>query len=303
MDKVTILLSTYNGEKYLEEQLNSLFLQKEVDFNVLVRDDGSTDNTLKILNNYKNNYLNFDYYLGKNIGPCKSFLDLICKSGDSDYYAFCDQDDVWDDDKLIIAIKKLKELDNSKPLLYHSNLRVTDKNLNFIRLSHIKYREQKNKYSALIENLATGCTVVFNRKAKEYIINKIPDYCIMHDYWLYLVCKFFGETIYDFEPHLSYRQHDKNTIGTYSKKNISYIKKITNNLINYKKEKYIENVKSFYKVFFDKFYDKEKEIIINLINSKQSFYSRMKMLLGRDIHASSKVNEISYRLALIANIL
>ena len=303
MNKVTILLSTYNGEKYLEEQLNSLFLQKKVDFNILARDDGSTDNTLKILNNYKNNYLNFNYYLGKNIGPCKSFLDLICKSGDSDYYAFCDQDDVWDDDKLIIAIKMLKELDNSKPLLYHSNLRVTDKNLNFIRLSHIKYREQKNKYSALIENLATGCTVVFNRKAKEYIINKIPDYCIMHDYWLYLVCKFFGETIYDFEPHLDYRQHEKNTIGTYCKKNISYLEKIFNNLKKYKEEKYIENAKNFYKVFSNLFSSKDKEIILSFINLKQSFSSRIKLFFNRDIHTSSKINEISYRLALIANIL
>ena len=95
MNKILILMSTYNGEKYLSEQLNSLLLQENVNIKILIRDDGSTDNTHKILNFYSSNYPNISWYTGENKGPALSFMDLLFNAPESDYYAFCDQDDVW----------------------------------------------------------------------------------------------------------------------------------------------------------------------------------------------------------------
>ena len=95
MKKVQVLLSTYNGEKYLKEQLDSIIAQKGVDVHILARDDGSKDDTIKILEGYEN----IDIIKGSNIGVCKSFFELINKSGEYDYYSFADQDDVWDCDR------------------------------------------------------------------------------------------------------------------------------------------------------------------------------------------------------------
>lgn len=95
MKTVSVLLSTYNGEKYLREQLDSLLVQQGVDLRIIARDDGSKDTTVEILKEYAGKDTRVSFFEGKNVGPAQSFFDLIMKSPDSDYYAFCDQDDVW----------------------------------------------------------------------------------------------------------------------------------------------------------------------------------------------------------------
>ena len=101
MDKVQVLLSTYNGEKYLQEQIESIIRQEDVEISLLIRDDGSCDKTIEIIENLKRKNSNIIYYSGNNLGPARSFMDLINKSGNFDYYAFSDQDDVWKSKKLI----------------------------------------------------------------------------------------------------------------------------------------------------------------------------------------------------------
>ena len=133
-------MSTFNGEKYLQEQLNSLFNQENIKLDILVRDDNSTDKTKEILDR---NHIK--WYTGKNLKPAKSFFDLIKKSGDFEYYAFCDQDDVWDNKKLYIAIKKLEKCNNNKPseledkvIFINAKNEVTRKNAeSYLEESHI----------------------------------------------------------------------------------------------------------------------------------------------------------------------
>ena len=127
MKIVCVLLSTYNGEKYLKEQLDSVLNQKDITLNFLVRDDGSTDSTIDILKQYEKEG-KIKLIVGKNIGYKKSFYELAKLAPLSDYYAFCDQDDVWDDDKLITAVNMLERENNSIPLLYFSALRVVNNN-------------------------------------------------------------------------------------------------------------------------------------------------------------------------------
>lgn len=117
---VCVLLSTYNGEKYLEEQLNSLIKQEDVELRILVRDDGSKDRTHEILDKWqKRGHIN--WYEGKNKGAAQSFMDLIYNAPEADYYAFCDQDDVWLPEKLKVAIDKIRESNEAMPCMYISS--------------------------------------------------------------------------------------------------------------------------------------------------------------------------------------
>nr|WP_303104047.1 glycosyltransferase [Megamonas funiformis] len=153
-------MSTYNGENYLEEQIESLRKQKDVDIKILVRDDGSKDNTVKILEKYKKEGI-LDFYKGNNVGYAKSFLHLLTNNIEADYYAFCDQDDVWLPDKLIKAIEKINE--NEKPSLYASALKRVDENLKFLGIQSFKNLKLTLGAEFTRHRLA-GCTFVFNKR-------------------------------------------------------------------------------------------------------------------------------------------
>ena len=128
METVCVLMSTYNGEKYLQEQLDSIINQVGVNVRILVRDDGSTDSTTDILNNYKREgYL--DWYSGTNLKSARSFMDLVNRAPESEYYAFSDQDDYWLPTKLQVAVNVLKSADSRKSALYYSRTTLVDENL------------------------------------------------------------------------------------------------------------------------------------------------------------------------------
>ena len=160
MKTVCVLLSTYNGEKYLREQIESLLSQIGVKIIIVARDDGSHDDTISILAEYEKKITYFHYLVGENVGPAQSFFMLMQQAPKADYYAFCDQDDVWDKDKLIIAVDMLEKESPVTPNMYYSNLRIVDQNLTFYRFSHEKPHIQKDRYCVLTENMATGCTYV-----------------------------------------------------------------------------------------------------------------------------------------------
>ena len=214
--RILVLLSSYNGEKYLGEQIDSLLSQEDVDLSILVRDDSSSDKTISLIEYYSKLYPNIYLIKGSNCGSALSFMNLLYKANasfcDYDYFAFCDQDDVWLPDKLKVAIDIIKKMDEEKPCLYLGSYQMVDGNLNIIPTSHKS--PSLDMVSAFVSNPATGCTMVFNRLLLEAVATKHPDYVIMHDYWVYLVCLAIGgDVYYDQIPHLLYRQHDHNVIG------------------------------------------------------------------------------------------
>lgn len=212
MDKVTILLSTYNGERYLREQIDSLLKQSGVDISILVRDDGSNDATQSILNEYQTKGL-IHWYTGDNLRPAHSFFDLMKSAPLSEYYALCDQDDVWDSDKLIIAVNALK-MKGFTPALYCSNTRLVNSDLQELNVSR-KWCTGKFTES-LFHTPVTGCTCVFNKQLMLKFRCASPNYVHMHDWWLYVVCTAFnGFVCFDETPHMSYRQHSNNVIGAH----------------------------------------------------------------------------------------
>ena len=211
--KVTVLLSTYNGSKFLQQQLNSLYEQTYPDIRILVRDDGSSDSTRSILESEQSKGC-IDILEGhSNLGPALSFFKLLrnAASTETEYVAFCDQDDVWNPYKIAHAVSALTEVAGSCPAMYCSRLEIVDEHL-----KHIGYTEMPGKVgfgNALVENVAVGCTIVLNRKAIDLIGENLPSKVLIHDWWCYLVLACFGEIIFNNSADIKYRQHGSNTIG------------------------------------------------------------------------------------------
>jgi len=219
LDRVDILLSTYNGEAYIKDQLDSIFDQSYKNIRVVVRDDGSCDRTLEIVKEYDVEIL--EAY--ENLGAKMSFaalLEYALNSSNSKYFMFADQDDVWSSDKVQKSIDRIKEFEKentkSMPLLIHSNLRVVDENLKIMDSSFWHYSQidpAKNSFNRLLlQNTVTGCTMLINRELA-YLALPIAPEAIMHDWWIALVAAKFGKIVALKESTMDYRQHSSNDTG------------------------------------------------------------------------------------------
>lgn len=211
--KVAVLMSTYNGEKYIEEQVSSILDQDFENFTLIIRDDGSTSqrfiNCLKRLKKIDKRII---VLFGKNIGVKASFLKLLEVYGEYDYMAFADQDDYWYPRKLSTAINLLKRNQN-KPSIYFSGSEITNEHLDIIG-KHTISNYKNDIRNILCQNQAAGCTMIFNKPIANYaLITKQFSEIYMHDWWLMIIGSFFGEVIYDEEVQIKYRQHSNNALG------------------------------------------------------------------------------------------
>lgn len=208
---VTVVLAAYNGEKYLRQQIDSLLRQEGVQLKILVRDDGSTDGTISILEEYKTKG-QLEWYTGEHLNVQKGYLNLLKNAPESEYYAFCDQDDVWDYDKLLIAVTELENLPKGKPSMYYCGQRLVDENLKLLSTHKIS-ADRSPHANFLISNVA-GCTTVFNRVLLDAVNSVEPEFILMHDSWVFKVCLALGGSyIADPSAHIDYRQHGGNVAG------------------------------------------------------------------------------------------
>ncbi len=291
---VTVVMASYNGGKFISEQLNSLLRQKGVDINILVRDDGSTDNTIEILEEYSRKYSNVKYYIGEHLNVQKGFLDLLKKSKNTEYYAFCDQDDVWDDDKLLVAISKLEKMDKNTPNLYYCGQRLVDSNLKFIS-NHYIDNKRSDYTNFLISNVA-GCTAVFNKKLRDMVNKKQPDFILMHDSWIFKICLATGGTYYaDSEPHISYRQHGNNTVGL-NKGIKSKLKQMKRYINDFKIKK---QVNELYNLYGNEMTADYKKFSLDIINYDKSIRSRLNLLKKYAIDFNNKSLNITVMIKII----
>ena len=217
--KVLVLLATCNGEKYLRQQLDSIYAQEDVEVSIFATDDGSTDSTIAILEEYKKNHSLTIHHHGEPHEFTYNFIDAIFanKNTSFDYYAFSDQDDVWMKEKLSSAIEMLKK--NSKNV-YSSNLTIVNENLDGETLMNDDSIQRCNKYNAVFENVATGCTIVFSKAFLDLLVRYYPKNIYLHDYWVYLLAIYTDNYIYDSRSFIKYRQHGCNQIGDSSKKGV-----------------------------------------------------------------------------------
>lgn len=220
---IAILLATYNGEKYITAQLDSIFRQSVEDFTLYVRDDGSSDKTLNIIRDYQklhDNIVIIDNE-GKNLKPQMNFMELL-RLVESKYYMFADQDDVWHPDKIKNEYDKITSLEKEGdfPALVLTNVRLCDGKGNVIdnsfwRLIHFSPSLFNDLRSYVFINYATGCTMMFNHKVKDKAF-PIPLYSPMHDWWI-TVCVYQNNGKIGFieEPQMDYRKHGDNATGDF----------------------------------------------------------------------------------------
>ncbi len=293
--KVMVVLSTYNGERYLREQLDSVLRQEGVEVNILIRDDGSNDSTVDILKEYSQKNRNLEYYTGENQGVIKSFNDLLENSELDNYcyIAFCDQDDVWADDKLRTAVNFLQSVENEYPAVYCSNLMIVDESLNIIR-PMFKRLNSYTKSMSMVQNIGAGCTQVFNQKALEKYRQGIGAHMEMHDYWMTLVGMFFGDIIYDPNPHIQYRQHSKNVVGAPDKRIVMALKHLK------KKAGIRINMLNDFVNIYD-VDSEDKKIISNLCYYNTGIFNRLKILFSAKYVGINKKVTLGFKVRVILN--
>ncbi len=295
--KVTVLLSTYNGEKYLEEQLHSLIGQKGVETDILVRDDGSTDSTRNILDKWQKQGL-LEWYSGENMGYALSFMDLVKRAPRSDYYAFCDQDDIWLEDKLQNAVESLEKVENGVKL-YCSNV------------FYYKSGETKggihsappyyDRYTAMVRNIAPGCSMVFSERLKDILSLNPPKRLIAHDFWIFQAAMLLGEVVYDFTPSMLYRQHENNQIGQKSGRMEIWrrrIKQLSNPARRNERQEQAEEILRCFGSIMD---EESCKIVGTVAGYRYSMAKKMRLLFEKKYTMGSLPGDIYLRLRIIFN--
>lgn len=201
-----VLISTYNGEKYVSAQLNSILSQSYQNIRVVIRDDGSSDHTPAILQEYGRRYANVSVIFGENVGAVDSFMALLRQHEHAGgYFAYCDQDDVWHRDKIARAVSALESSAQPERTLYFSRLWLVNQDGVQTQLSDVPTHLTFN--NALLENVVTGTSAVFGSGIRDLMLMGRPECMVWHDWWLYLVATAFGQLIYDEVPTVQYRRH------------------------------------------------------------------------------------------------
>lgn len=213
-DTVEILMATYNGEKYVAAQIDSILSQTYKNFKLIIRDDNSTDDTLAVIKSFAEKDSRISVIVGqKNLGPVFNFRELMSLDNSYDYTMFCDQDDVWKKDKIERTLAKMKELESiyaESPILVYTKKQCVDEYLHDIILKEHKY--ENSLFSVLCQNHIYGCTMMLNKKLKDLSAN-YPNYVVNHDYWVALNAAAFGIICELDYKSILYRMHNGNVTG------------------------------------------------------------------------------------------
>lgn len=221
---IAILMATYDGEKYLKEQIESILAQTNQNWHLYIHDDGSQDGTVTIVKSYTNEYPDkitlLDY--PSQGGACQNFLSLL-ERVEAPYYMFCDQDDVWMPEKIELSVKEIKQkeaLFPDKAIVICTDLYITDEKLSITHDSMWKYSGIYPQYIRTFDDcggvtaITTGCTMLFNQKAKSCCAYPASK-AVMHDIWVCLCTLKNGGFFFGFDKQLVlYRQHARNFLGS-----------------------------------------------------------------------------------------
>ena len=298
--KVHVLLSTYNGTEFLTEQMQSILGQSYPAAAITIRDDGSADGTYRAACELAQTAPGISVIQGKNLGAAASFFDLLAGAGnESDYYAFSDQDDVWMADKIEKAVSCLEQSDPSRPVLYCSRQEYVDGQLRHLGFSRVP--RQIGFGNALVENVATGCTVLLNRAAKTLIAEKLPARVIMHDWWFYLVVAAFGQVLYEDRASVKYRLHGKNAIGAPT----HALQKWSRGVARFVQPPrgattLVEQAREFERCFGPRLDPQRSRTLGGFIADRTSFSSRIAYSARKDVWRQSRVDDAILRALILA---
>lgn len=262
---VTVLLATYNGEKYVDQQIQSIINQTHKNWRILISDDISTDDTRSVIQSFVKKHPE-RIEIVENIkgfgGACANFFFLLKQAveRDLDYVMFCDQDDVWAPGKIEISLKAMIKAEEKAgaqcPLLVFSDLEVADSQMNlhsksFMTYSHLKGTRTLLRH-LLIQNVVTGCTMMINKALSKLSLQNDDETCVlMHDWWIALTASALGKIIFLDVALVRYRQHEKNAIGAKNVMSLKYLinKIFINNNIRISMRHSMQQAKQFYATY------------------------------------------------------
>ena len=299
---VTVILSTFNGSAYLQQQLDSLYAQSYPNIKIMVRDDGSSDTTQRILER-EQSLERIELVAGHdNLGPALSFFELLRKAAatKTDFVAFCDQDDVWLPEKLSQAVSDLSAVRKERAAMYCSKLEIVDADL-----MHIGFTPMPRKLgfgNALVENVCTGCTIVLNRKGIDLICQNLPTKLLAHDWWCYLVLSCFGEIIFDRDAYIKYRQHGNNAVGV-AKGNLDRLKKSLRRYAGSGRGRQWRSgqASAFIATFGDSIPKSERRVLNRFVEARSSWSRRFELTLSNDIWRQKRIDNLVWQFLVLIN--
>ncbi len=301
MKTVQILLSSYNGEKYISRQIDSILQQKDVEVHLLIRDDGSTDGTRAIIKEYEKKYpANVKAVLGENMGWKKSFFTLLQLAGDYDYYAFADQDDYWYEDKEISSIKVMEDDPAEGPKLVQVDYITTDENLQPLNPQpEARPIIPQHHDEIFAEEFFQGCCMSWNKKAMHLLKMYTPKQNYGHDYWVGVVCSLFGKTYFLPQAKFSYVRYSDNasTTGNQLAGQIARFKRF----IHGEKQLYYNIGEDILKGYSSLLTDYDRNMCLDLINYKHSLKRKIKLLFNYHLRRRSIRGSLFFKFSILLN--
>lgn len=287
-------MSTYNGESYIRQQIDSILAQRDVNIKLFIRDDGSSDETRHILAQYSSEYPGTVHvFLEENIGIHESFSRLINLPNLEGYVAFSDQDDVWDCDKLITAINCINQ---ERVVLYFSSSRLVDSDLNSLN----KTTESMNKYihyqkgnNRILTPGVQGCTMVMTNDFFRSVVTRgYPTY-YGHDTWIPIVAFYTSNVYYDPTPHMSYRQHNNSWTGN-RKDRFSQLRKEFRFFIAGMR-RYSTLATDLLRAYPECQCETNNSVLAVLAKPHKSFSDRIRLILCKDLNKYGIVQNILFK--------
>ncbi len=304
---VAVLMSTYNGEKYVDEQIRSILNQVGVSVTLYIRDDGSNDNTIRIIRKYKSIANVHIIEEDNNLGAAVAFMHLLYIVDGYDYYAFADQDDIWLTNKLSEAVGRLKKING--PGLYGSNqiIYMNGRECGF----RYKSKLELSLVSELFSNHISGCTMVMNKELADALKEERSrpyDSVLslrMHDTWVMTSALLIGTVVYDHNSYIRYRIHDDNTVGLKAD-NATIIKRISlafrtinkNRDVRYRSKYAEELLRCFPNI------NTEDHYILRLMSEyKESFKAKVRLLNNKRIRKECGENFFALIMKVFFNVI
>ncbi len=303
MSTIAIVMTTYNGEKFISEQIDSILASGYQDFELYIYDDGSKDSTMQILKDYEQRFPDKVHAIQNesNLGVTVNFLNALSRTT-TDYVMFSDQDDVWMKHKLACTLKRMRhmeaQLGKHTPLAVFTDAEVVDSELNTINPSffasgHLNPRKTDLSHM-LMENKLIGCTVMVNAALRKILQgSSLPKQARYHDWWIGLLASSFGKIGYVKEPTLYYRQHSENVVGDSGF--MAYLKNRITQLHLQKEalQKLYRQAEEFLTLYGDQLTTENREIISQFVQLQQmSFLQRRLTLLHNGYLKSGLVRNI-----------
>jgi glycosyltransferase involved in cell wall biosynthesis len=287
-----VLLSTYNGARFLSDQIDSVLEQRDARVELHIRDDGSTDDTVTLLRTRAHADARVTYDCGERLGAARSYLTMLSETPDDvDYVALCDQDDVWINGKLVRAASWLSDLDG--PAMYCSAVEVVDEDLHPLGV-HRTCRRGPALANALVQNIATGCTIVMNPKAL-HLFRQVPDHPVMHDSWIYAATAAAGTVVYDPSTWVRYRQHDANSIGLAPSPLEQWWRRLGQHVASGNRRVHTVQAAELLQLLNDEITPDARSILTAFVRSQTSVTGRIRYAVAGPAFRQRRIDSIVYR--------